>query len=59
MEGNVCLCSMVSCTACSSTVFCQKKCHKRKVATTTKIKKKIRNEKPEWTDISGPGTNPI
>ena len=33
------------CKACSFTVFCQKKCHKKK-------KKKVT---PGWTDISDPG----
>ena len=42
MEENLFV-NVVSCKACSFTVFCQKKCHKKK------------KRKPRWTDISGPG----
>ena len=46
MEEN--LLEVVSCKACSFTVFCQKKCHKKK-------KKERMRVTPGWTDVSGPG----
>ena len=45
-EKSLCQCRVVSCKACSFTVFCQKKCLKKK-----KDKKRVT---PGWTDISSP-----
>ena len=40
---------VVSCKACSLTVFCQKKCHKKR-----ERKKKKERVTTGWTDVSGP-----
>ena len=46
---SVCLCRVLFCKACSFTVFCQKKCNKKK-------EKKRKKVTPGWNDISGPGS---
>ena len=55
-EKSVCLCRVLLYNACSFTVFCLKKCHKKKKRKNEKEKeKKIKRVTPGWIDIPGPG----
>ena len=49
---SVCLCRVVSCKACCFTVFCQKKCHKKRKRRKKERKKRKERVTLRWTQVT-------